>query len=81
MKEEKLVRLFDDEKRNEKWTRNEEKYRFNKVNLQYNFFAPFKCKMPFGTVGDVLMKSISFFACFFFRLQYGASKRVFCVHI
>lgn len=81
MKEEKLVRLFDDEKRNER-TRNEEKYRFNKVNLQYNFFAPFKCKMPFGTVGDVLMKSISFFACFFFRLQHGASERAFfCVHI
>lgn len=77
MKEENLVRWFDDEKRNER-TRNEEKYRFNKVNLQYNFFAPFKCKMPFGTVGDVLMKSISFF----FRLRHGASERaLFCVHI
>lgn len=53
------------------------KYRFNKVNLQYNFFAPFKCKMP-RTTFDALMKEnrvtglVSFFFRLISRLRHGS---------
>ena len=55
MKEEKLV-AHGDLKRDS----GEEKYRFNKVNLQYNFFAPFKCKMTLWTMLFLMKRLVSF---------------------